>query len=194
MKRWSARSIGYTLTGLLLIVGLCPVTYLYFLSATHNVQPLSMPLPLAPGDHPSGYFKTDQNIDYLVQLSWDGRIEHPGRNFDIDWRVIDDHNATVAQGTFAQPMLGNAANLGSFHGKRGRMQRIILSPRSDQTEMAAAHPILTIGDPEASLDMGYGKPMVWLWMNVCLGIILVGLLTVLCIQRLRPKPIPSASG
>lgn len=155
VKTWPWRKIITAVACLLVFVGVAPLTYLYLFAATHNFEPLSVPLPLTRGEHSSPVFKTDLNEDYQIDLGWDGSVRGD-KKVDLYWKIVSDSGAVIQQGTYNGSLLGNSFNLGYYRPKPGLRQRFILRNLQDPQGLSSAHPIVEIGVPEEGLEMAYG--------------------------------------
>lgn len=154
MKTWPWNKLLTAFACLLILLGLAPLVYLYSFGATHNFQPLSMPLPLSRGQYSSPTFKTDLNQEYQLDLGWDGAVPGP-KTVDLAWQIVYLNGAVAQQGTYRNSLLGNNTHLAFYRPKPGLPQRLMLRNLQDAQGLASAHPILQIGVPEESLDMGY---------------------------------------
>ena len=90
---------------------------------------------------------------------------------------MDDRGSLIAQGTFADGLMGgNGVRLGSYTTRRGLRQRIILDVHDDVRGENDAHPTLKIQDAEPSLDDSYAFPLAMGWAAIFGGCGLIALL------------------
>ncbi len=183
MKNWSWRKIFGGLAGVLVILGLAPVADLYWSSA-HNLQPLSMPLPLKRGEYSSPVFKTDLNDSYQIDIVWRGAMDEQMK-LDLHWSVVEDNGAVIQQGILNNQLRGNTITLGEYRARRGRRQRIVLRNLQDAQGMDQAHPILEIGLPERGLDSAYEAAFAMRFSPIVAGAGLLILLSLLLWPAIR---------
>ena len=176
----------------LILVGVAP-TLLLIWDGSRNYYPLSMPLTLARGQTTSPWFTPDVNDTWQIFLFWPHFILGPQVDPDkpdararpiplsIDWKIVDDRDALIAQGTFADGLMGgNEVHLGSYTTRRGVRQRIILDVHTDVQGENDAHPTLKIEDSGPALDDSYAFPVFLGWAAIFGGsgliVLLIGLL------------------
>jgi len=160
----------------LVLVGVAP-TLLLIWDGTRNYYPLSMPLTLARGQTTSPWFTPEVNDTWQVGLQWPRGVSDQPVHLSIDWKIVDERDSLIAQGTFADGLKGgNGVHLGSYTTRRGVRQRIILDVHNDVQGENDAHPTLKIEDPEPSLDDSYAFPLVLGWATIFGGCGLIALL------------------
>lgn len=135
-----------------IVIGIAPLGYLSWWGQVHNLEPLSMPLPLKRGEYVSPYFKTDLDDTYQVDLAWD-RFSPEQTATDLDWRIVDEKGTVIEQGAYNDRLSGSA--IGNYRPRRGLRQRIIVNVHQD-VHGAVGQPMLEIGLPEVGLDMAEG--------------------------------------
>jgi hypothetical protein len=139
-----------------------------------------MPLSLVTGEYSSPYFRT--------YLSGD-RFPSQQTNVDLDWKIVDAHGDTLQKGTYSDRLRGaNTVNLGTYQTRFGQRQKVIVTVHQD-VEGESANARLEIGQPEISLEIGYGFILVLLWAGIVAGpgaILLCILMIRGATQRKRP--------
>lgn len=154
VKDWPWSKIIPGIGCALVLLGVAPIGYLFWWSFSHNLRPLSMPLPLKRGEYSSPFFKTDLDDSYQVDVTWNGSVrQHLA--IDFDWRVVDDRGIVLKQGILNYHEGGNTVSLGQYRPKRGLRQHIVIRNFEDVQGMETAHPILEVGLPERTLGMSY---------------------------------------
>jgi hypothetical protein len=135
----------------------------------HNLEPLSIPLPLKRGEFVSRYFKTDLDDSYQIDLYW-SPFPDPKTEVDLDWKIVADTGIVIQQGTYKSRIDGaNSVGLGTYRPKRGLRQRIVVNIHQD-VQGSDGQPKLQIGVPEVSLDLAEGYyPLSTLWAGLFAG-------------------------
>jgi hypothetical protein len=166
---------------LLVVVGLAPYAWLVSWPLTHNLEALSIPLPLKRGEFVSPYFTTNSHDNYQIDLYWSS-FPDPQTEVDLDWRILDENGTVIQQGTYKNQMgAANTVGLGTYRPGRKLRQRIVVNVHQD-VQAPDAHPRLRIGQPDNSLDLAEGYyPLATLWAFVLAG---SGLIT-LAVLRMR---------
>jgi hypothetical protein len=191
MKAAKLTQLAWILGSILVLVGVGPLLYLLWFGASHNFEPLSMPLPLKQGQYTSPEFKTDLDDTYQIDLNLDGMFVNQ-MNVHLFWKVVDNHGAVLAQGEYRNLYGGNSAHLGFYRSKRGVRQRLVLTLPEDTQGMNNARARLSIGDPEQTLDMAYGSAAFLGWAVVIAGPGLILLLIALFRQLSQRHSIAAA--
>jgi len=171
MKRRPWRTI--LVIAIWLLVAVAPLAYLSWWASPHMVEPLSVPISLKAGDYTSPFFTTDADDLYQIDIYFLSPDRTP---LDIDWKIVDDHGALIANGNYKdQSTGGNNAGLGRYQAKRGSRQRIIVTIHQGEN-VAGSEPRLHISMPERSLDASYAYIDVLGWAAI---VVAVGLITLL---------------
>jgi hypothetical protein len=163
VKKWPWTKIFFGVACLLVLVGVEPLAYMFW--EGENAQPLSMPLPLKSSEYASPYFRTYLSGNYQIQMEWAGRPDAQAEQavVDLDWKIVDESGAVIQQGTYSELLDGaNNVNLGEYRPKFGQRQRIITIVHQD-VQGSRANATLEIGQPEISLDLGYGAFLILGW-------------------------------
>lgn len=155
MKAWAWRKIAAGVGWSLILLGLAPSAHLCWWGVTHNPRPVSMPVPLTPGEYSSPFFNTEPNENYRIDIEWDA-LGADWKALDMDWRIVDDSGALLQQGSYNYRLRGNTAALGQYHSSRRLRQRVMIRNLHDAQGLDLAHPKLEISVPERGLEMAYG--------------------------------------
>ncbi|WP_128911334.1 hypothetical protein [Granulicella sibirica] len=168
MKRWPWQKIASALAVSLILVGLVPLAYLGWWGSAHNLEPLSLPLPLRRGTYTSPRFRTDLDEDYQIEIYFVPFNRSP---LILDWKTIDESGALIQSGSYKEDQRtgGNDVILERrYRPKRGSSQRIIVTIAQD-VQAPDANTKLHIGLPERSLAQGYGFAAAATWAVVVAG-------------------------
>ena len=165
-RQWPWSRILVIVACLLILLGVGPLAWMFWEGS--NSQPLSMPLTLKRGEYTSPYFRTYLSGAYQIQMDW-ARFPDPQAIVDLDWKIVDPNGTVLRQGAYSDWLRGgNNINLGEYQAKFGQRQRIITRVHKD-VEVDSADARLTIGQPEISLDIGYGAPLFLGWAGAVGG-------------------------
>ena len=168
----------------LVLVAIAPLTFALWWRGAHNLQPLSVSIPLRSGEYTSPYFTTDLDQAYQIEIDWD-RFPDALANLDLNWKIVDDNGAVVQQGVYNDRIRGgDGATLGEYRPKRGLRQRIVLQIHQDVQAFDAHHPRLEVSLPETMLESsGYEVPAAIVWAGL---VAVVGVATLLLLIFRRP--------
>lgn len=169
---------------LMVVLGAAPLAYVMWLGSGDRLEPLSMPLSLAPGEYTSPLFATDLDKEYQIQLYFLPYVRTP---IDLDWKIVDAHGKVMDSGHYRdQETVGNSVNLGQYRPERGLRQRAIVDMH-EGTAVSGADMRLHIGLPEEILGLSYGFPLAALWCLVVSGSGII-LLLILWVRTKRQIP------
>jgi hypothetical protein len=138
--------------------------------ASHNPQPLTLPISLVPGTVETPQIKIDSTADYDIVIELDG--PHQPTNFDIAWQILD--SGVVARGTSEGGSLDNWAGIvertiGKFRGQAGHSYSLILQIGPNQSRLEAANPVLKVQIPRGLWEDYGAGPATRKWESVALG-------------------------
>jgi hypothetical protein len=189
MARLRWRSILAGLGVLLILGGVTPLVYVLWWGHAGNLEALSVPVVLKPGEYISPFFTTDLDDDYQIEIYFLPPHRMP---LDIDWKVVDEAGTLIQSGAYREDggMGANVAMLEQhYRPKRRARQRVILNVQRDVQQALDSDTRLHIGVPERGLSLAYGFAAA----VKCL-VILAGpgtsILVVLAILRARRRPDP----
>ena len=185
MKSWRWRT---SMAGAILAIalGLAPLAYCFWLGSGHRLEPLSMSLPLQPGEYTSPFFTTSLDDDYQIDIYF---LPFERTPLELDWKIVDAHGAVIKSGSYRDEQTGgNAIGLGHYRPKRGLRQRAIVNVH--QGEAAPGSDVrLHIGLPEKALGIGLGFVLAYLWAAVIGGAGAIGLVVAwMARNRQRTSP------
>ncbi len=202
MKKWPWKKILLGAVLFLIAVGIFPFSYLYWFAHAHNLQPLSMPVPLQQGEYASAEFKTDLDENYMIQLE----LMDPTRRsielnkaavLDLDWKIVDAKGDVIQRGSQdLQIGAANEVNLGEYHPQRGVAQRLILDLHRNLDEPEGSRVTIDVNSTEDPEGMAFGFVLFARWAIFVAGpgvIILVALLVARFVHpsgRDRPAKTP----
>lgn len=213
MKRWPWGKILIIVACVLILVGLFPISYLYWFGFTHNWNPMTMPLPLARGAYTSPAFTTDLDKPYYLVVVSDrildgqgtsciegGKViysyacEGVGRILDMDWEIVNERGTVVRQGTYNDRIYsGVEARLGDYLAKPGSHLKVSLTIHQGVQGFDSAHPKLQFQpNPEYGLENGYGWAAFMAWAVIVAGPGVI-ILLVFLIARVSRKKIPAGA-
>jgi hypothetical protein len=195
VKAWRWQTILACVACLLIVVGLAPLAYLVWWGSAHNLQPVSMPLPLRRGEYTSPFFTTDLDDNYQVDIYF---LPFQRTPLDLDWKIVDDARTVIQSGSYRdQHPGGNNAILGHYRPKRGLRQRVIVNIHQDVQTPEAQAPgsdvRLHVGLPERGLEQAYGSAAAIFWAAVVAGAGALMLLILLILRATRHKPAVAVS-
>jgi hypothetical protein len=167
VKRWPWRKILVTVSSLLILVGIIPISYLIWFGYAHNWNPMTMPLPPAIGTYSSPYFTTDLDKPYYLVVVSDRILDGQsascmegakvidshacagvGRLLDLDWEIVNEHGTVMQWGTYNDRIYsGEETRLGMYLAKLG-------SYLGCQTEISSGHSRFSIGISETGISTG----------------------------------------
>ncbi len=191
MRNWPWRKIFFGIACFLVVLGVSPLAALMWHGYAHNFQPLSMQLPFQKGTYTSAVFKTDLDESYIVQLElMDATHRSVGLNsdafLDLDWKIVDDHDAVIAQGTENVRLnRGNTVNFGQDRPKRGLRQRMIVDIHGDIAEPEGSRLTLEVNSTEDPEGMAFGFVLFLWWAGIVGGPGAVILLVLLMLHASR---------
>lgn len=162
MKGWPWRPILSGVALFLLVLGIAPIAYFFWWGNAHNLEPISIPIPLKRGEYASPFFITDLDGSYQIEIYFLPPHRIP---LELDWRIADESGVVIRSGNYseAQQMGGNDAILDrNYRSKPGVRQRIIVNIHQD-IEANAVDTRLHIGLPERGLGQAYGFGVATLW-------------------------------
>jgi hypothetical protein len=200
MKRWPWRKIFFGIACFLVVLGVSPLAALLWHGYTHNFQPLSMQLPLKQGAYTSAVFKTDLDESYMVQLDFmdathHSRVMNPDAVLDMDWKIVDDHGAVIAQGTQnVRLSWASGVNLGEYKPKRGLRQRMIIDMHRDLAEPNGSRVTLEVNSTEDPEGMAFGFGLFLWWAEIVGGPGALILLVLLILRTFRRASAEKSSG
>src|SRR5580658_11072364 len=99
MKSWPWRLIFGSIGGLLILIGITPLAYLWWFGTAHNLAPLSAPISLKRGEYTSPSFKTDLDEDYQVEIYF---LPFHRTPLDLDWKIVDENGALIQSGVYTE--------------------------------------------------------------------------------------------
>jgi hypothetical protein len=182
MKSWPWSKIIAGIGGLLILVGIAPLAYLFWWATAHNFEPLSVPLSLKSGKYTSPVFTTDLNETYQIQIYFLPQHSIP---LDLDWKVVDDHDAVIRSGAFREQNTGgNSLNVGEYRPKRAAHQKIIVNIHQD-VDASGPDLKLHIGVPDETLGIAYGVAAAFGWAAIVGGAGAILLLVLLVRRAMR---------
>jgi hypothetical protein len=193
VKSWPARMIFGSIGGLLILVGVTPITYLLWFGTAHNFEPLSAPLSLKRGEYTSALFKTDLDEDYQVEIY---SLPYNRSPLDLDWKIVDENGVLIQSGFYTEDQHpgGNDAILTrKYRPKRGSANRIILNVHQDiqaksgERQLQPTDVRLHVGVPERGLEQAYGSVAAIVWAAVVGGLGAIILVFQLVMRVIRPK-------
>jgi hypothetical protein len=186
MKNWPWNKILVGVAFLLIVVGIVPRARLFFWSKSHNLFPLTMPLPLKSGEYASLSFKTDLRDTYEIDLS---TVDYPAKEaqVDLNWKVVDDAGTTIEQGAFEGRIDSGPMKIGQYKPKLGQRQRVIVRINRDVQGTEAVHPQLQIGLPQKNSDLCDAIDILNAWAFVMAGSGAALLLFLLILRMRRSK-------
>jgi len=200
VKRWPWSKILVIVSSLLILVGITPISYLFWFGYAHNWNPMTMPLPLAMGTYSSPYFTTDLDKPYYLVVVSDRILDGQsasciegakvidshacagvGRLLDLDWEIVNEHGTVMQQGTYNDRIYsGEEVRLGEYLAKLGSHLGVRLRIHQDIRGFQSAYPKLEFQpDPEYGLENSYGFAVFAFWACIVSGpgvLILLGLL------------------
>ena len=186
MKNWSWSKIIVGVGCLLILVGIAPLAYLFWWGNAHNFEPLSVPLSLKSGQYTSPVFTTDLNETYQIQIYF---LPPHSIRLDLDWKVVDDHDAVIRSGAFREENTGgNSLNVGEYRPKRGAHQKIIVNIHQD-VDASGPDLKLHIGVPDETLGMAYGLAAALGWGAIVGGTGVIVVLVFLIRRAMRPQAV-----
>jgi hypothetical protein len=186
VKSWPWSKIIAGVGCLLILVGITPLAYVFWWGTAHNFEPLSVPLSLKSGEYTSPVFTTDLNETYQIQIYFLPQHRIP---LDLDWKVVDDHDAVIRSGVFREENTGgNSLNIGEYRPKRGAHQKIIVNIHHD-VDAAGPDLKLHIGVPDETLGMAYGVAAALGWAAIVGGAGVIVLLVLLIRRAMRPQAV-----
>jgi len=126
MKQRAVPQILFMVAGLLIFVGIAPLACSLGWVWTHDLESLSMPIPLKRGEYTSPLFATDLDDEYQIEI-----YDLPPHlvPLDVDWKIGDDAGALIRSGRFHEDQMGgNAVVLDrGYRPKQGSRYRIIVN-------------------------------------------------------------------
>ena len=191
MKSWPWGKIFFWTACFLVVLGISPLAALMWHFYAHNFQPLSMQLPLKQGTYTSAVFKTDLDESYMIQIDFldatqHSRVMNPDAVLDMDWKIVDDHDAVVAHGTQGFRLSSSSGvNLGDYHPQRGLRQRIIIDMHRDLVEPNGSSVTLEVNSTEDPEGRAFGYGMFLRWAVLVAGPGVVVLLVLLFLRIIR---------
>jgi hypothetical protein len=214
MKRWPWSKVLAFAGCLLILIGLAPISSLYWFLYTHNWNPMTMPLPLGVGIYSSPYFTTDFDKPYYLVVVSDRMVDGQsascmegtkvidshacagvGRPLDLDWEIVNERGAVMKQGTYNDRIYsGEEAKLGEYLAKLGSHLQVRLSIHREIQGFQSAHPKLEFQpNPEYGLENAYGSAAFLFWACVVSipGILI--LLSLLATHAIRKNFSPRSS-
>lgn len=185
MKRWPWRRILVGIALLLVLVGIAPLAYLFWRGHIHNLEPLSVPVSLKPGEYTSPFFTTDVDADYQIEIYF---LPYHQTPLDLDWRVVDESGVVIQAGVFREDQLGSndAVLERHYRPKRGSRQRVTINIHQD-IRATASDPRLHIGLPETNLEQAYGFVAASGWAAIVAGAGAIILFVLLILRATRLK-------
>ena len=187
MKSWLWRTL-IAFSVLVIVLGLAPLAYLFWIASGHRLEPLSMPLPLERGEYTSPFFTTSLDDDYQIDIYF---LPFDRTPLELDWKIIDAYGAVIESGSSRdQPTGGNTVHLGHYRPKRGLRQRAIVNIHRGAETAPGSDVRLHIGLPERALENGYAFLPFSLWAAVVGGAGAIGLVAAL-IGRKRQRASPN---
>jgi hypothetical protein len=162
---WSKRSFAAGCA--VVILGLVPLAWVLSWFFIGNVGPVSMRIPLQQGSYKSPWFTTRIHDLYELDLGTTPWRHNP---VDLNWRIVDSHENTVAAGSWRDQTSGTiSVTLFRYYPRPGLRQRLIVSlPHS--IAGSEPSPTVSISCPEASLEYSYAAPAALWWAIVLLGL------------------------
>jgi len=196
LKSWPWRLSFGSIGGLLILIGIAPLVYLWWFGTAHNFEPLSAPISLKHGEYTSPSFKTDLDEDYQVEIYF---LPSPRTPLDLDWKIVDENGALVQSGVYTEDLHiadrgGNDVILTrKYRPGRGSAQKIILNIHQDVQAKDGARQSqptdirLHIGLPERGLEQPYGYAVATVWAAGVGGLGAIILFILLVLRVIRPK-------
>ena len=92
MARLRRRSILAGLGVLLILGGVTPLVYVSWRGHARNLEALSLPVALKPGEYISPFFTTDLDDDYQIEIYFLPPHRMP---LDIEWKVVDEAGTLI---------------------------------------------------------------------------------------------------
>lgn len=183
--------------GLLILIGITPLAYLWWFGTAHNFEPLSTPISLKHGEYTSPFFKADLDEDYQVEIYF---LPYHRTPLNLDWKIVDENGVLIQSGVYTEDhhIGGNDAILTrKYRPTRGSAQRIILNIHQDvqakdsEGQLQPTDTRLHIGVPERGLEQAYGSAAAIAWAAVVAGTGTIILFFLLVRRAIRPK-VPAA--
>jgi hypothetical protein len=149
-----------------------------------NLDPVSMPVPVRPGNYSSPWFTTRINDLYELDLGTAPWRQNP---VDLTWQIIDASGNILATGNWHDKTSGtHSIILARYRPKPGLRQRVLINIPHD---VAGSEPVPTLSlyCPEASLNFSYEAPVAILWAIFFLGL---AVFFVIARDRIRSALLP----
>ena len=185
---WSNRS--FVAACALVLFGIAPIACLMGWGFFGNLDPVSMPVPVRPGNYSSPWFTTRINDLYELDLGTTPWRQNP---VDLTWQIIDASGNILATGNWHDKTSGtHSIMLARYRPKPGLRQRVLINIPHD---VAGSEPVPTLSlyCPEASLDYSYEAPVAITWAIFFLGLAVFFVIAFVPRFLHRSRPAPSRS-
>jgi hypothetical protein len=164
-RTWSNRC--FVAACALVLLGVAPIAWLMGWSLFGNPGPVSMPVPVRPGNYGSPWFTTRINDLYELDLGTTPWRQNP---VDLTWQIVDASGNILATGNWHDKTSGTIRiTLARYLPKPGLRQRVLINIPHDVVGSEPV-PTLTVYCPEAALDFSYEAPVAIPWAIVFLGL------------------------
>jgi hypothetical protein len=120
---------------------------------------------------------------------------NPDAVLDMDWKIVDDHGAVIAQGTQnVRLSWASGVNLGEYKPKRGLRQRMIIDMHRDLAEPNGSRVTLEVNSTEDPEGMAFGFGLFLWWAEIVGGPGALILLVLLILRTFRRASAEKSSG
>ena len=157
MKKWPWRTMLAILGGCLVIAGSYPFTYCLWLANAPRPEMLLFKFPSKQGQYQSPPMKAGFYGPCVIDLEWQRSI--PGDKpveLDLDWKILDDRNRLVEQGTSHSEVTSDTIGLAARTSGYRRGQRVVLTLPHDMQDLGEFMQVRArVDTSEISLDLSY---------------------------------------
>ena len=149
--------------GILMLIGVAPLICLMLWPLTHEIEPLSMRVPLKPGTYTSRNFSPDRGAQYQIDLDF-GKDINPETEIKLHWQILDQGDNVVEQGARDDRIIPTEElRLGELRLDHSAKEKIQVSI-DEGVQRDGSHATLKIEQPEVTLEIDEGySPLAMGW-------------------------------